>query len=89
MNECRFHVWPLSNGSHFFCRIVGWCTVNRGVWGLTDMPQLHAALKAQGVKVEADVRPAWGAQGYGDQFKLWDPEGNKIELRCYMTPRQV
>ena len=49
----------------------------------TDMNKLHADLKAQGVRIEETVRPAWGAQGYGEQFKLWDPEGNKIELRCY------
>ena len=55
----------------------------------TDLQQLRAALQAKGVSVEADVRPAWGAQGYGEQFKLWDPEGNKIELRCYTTPHQT
>ena len=53
------------------------------VLGSTDMNSLHADLKAKGVRVEETVRPAWGAQGYGEQFKLWDPEGNKIELRCY------
>jgi len=50
------------------------------------MHQLHTELKAKGVKVEDEVRPAWGAQGYGQQFKLWNPEGNKIELSCYTTP---
>ena len=55
------------------------------VLGPTDMNKLHADLKAQGVRIEENVRPAWGAQGYGEQFKLWDPEGIKIELRCY-TP---
>jgi len=59
------------------------------VLGPTNMQELHAALQAKGVRVEADVRPAWGAQGYGEQFKLWDPEGNKIELRCYTTPHQT
>ena len=54
------------------------------VVGATDMHQLHAELKAKGITVEDTVRPAWGAQGYGRQFKLWDPDGNKIELRCYM-----
>ena len=49
----------------------------------TDMHQLHAELQAKGIKVEETVRPAWGAQGYGQQFKLWDPDGNKIELRSY------
>jgi catechol 2,3-dioxygenase-like lactoylglutathione lyase family enzyme len=53
------------------------------VLGPTDMKQLHAELQAKGIRVEEAVRPAWGAQGYGQQFKLWDPEGNKIELRCY------
>ena len=53
------------------------------VLGPTDMEELHADLKAKGIKVEENVRPAWGAQGYGKQFKLWDPDGNKIELRCY------
>ncbi|MFQ6030602.1 MAG: VOC family protein [Dehalococcoidia bacterium] len=53
------------------------------VLGPTDMKKLHADLKSQGVRIEEEVRPAWGAQGYGEQFKLWDPEGNKIELRCY------
>jgi catechol 2,3-dioxygenase-like lactoylglutathione lyase family enzyme len=33
------------------------------VLGPTDMYQLHTALKAKGVKVEDDVRPAWGRKG--------------------------
>jgi catechol 2,3-dioxygenase-like lactoylglutathione lyase family enzyme len=53
------------------------------VLGPTDMKELHSELKAKGIRVEEEVRPAWGAQGYGQQFKIWDPEGNKIELRCY------
>ena len=53
------------------------------VLGPTDMEMLHAELKAKGIRLEEDVPPAWGAQGYGQQFKIWDPEGNKIELRCY------
>jgi catechol 2,3-dioxygenase-like lactoylglutathione lyase family enzyme len=57
------------------------------VLGPTDMHQLHAELKAKGVRVEDKVHSAWGAQGYGQQFKIWDPDGNKIELRCY-TPIQ-
>ena len=50
------------------------------------MHQLRTALKAKGVKVEDEVRPAWEAQGYGQQCKLWDPEENTIELRWYTTP---
>ena len=33
------------------------------VLGPTDMHQRHTALKAKGVKVEDDVRPAWGRKG--------------------------
>ena len=55
------------------------------VLGPTDMATLHSDLKGRGIRVEEEVRPAWGAQGYGQQFKIWDPEGNKIELRCYST----
>ena len=53
------------------------------VLGPTDMNSLHAELIAKGIKTEEQARPAWGAQGFGEQFKIWDPEGNKIELRCY------
>ena len=53
------------------------------VLGPTDMESLHAELTAKGIPVEGEVRPAWGAQGYGQQFKIWDPDGNKIELRSY------
>ena len=57
------------------------------VLGPTDMHHLHAELKTKGIQVEEVVRPAWGARGYGQQFKLWDPDGNKIELRCYTDPQ--
>jgi len=59
------------------------------VLGPTDMKKLHAELKAKGIQVEETVRPAWGAQGYGQQFKIWDPEGNKIELRCYAALNEI
>ena len=59
------------------------------VLGPTDMHRLHAELKARGIQVEDTVRPAWGAQGYGQQFKLCDPDGNKIELRCYRDPQSA
>ena len=58
------------------------------VLGPTDMEMLHAELKAKGIRVEEEVRPAWGAQGYGQQFKIWDPDGNKIELRCYTAHQE-
>ena len=58
------------------------------VLGPTDMKKLHSDLKAKGVRIEEEVLKAWGAQGYGEQFKIWEPESNKpednkIELRCY------
>jgi len=59
------------------------------VLGSTDMHQLRTALKAKGVKVEDEVRPAWGAQGYGQEGKLWEPEGNTIELRCCTAPSET
>ena len=27
--------------------------------------------------------PCCSSELRGEQFKIWDPEGNKIELRCY------
>ena len=51
----------------------------------TDMEEVRRRLKSMGVQVEAEVRPAFGAQGMGQQFKIVDPLGNKIELRSYMS----
>ncbi len=53
------------------------------VLGPTDMNKLYEELKAKGIHMDGDVHPAWGALGMGQQFKIWDPEGIKIELRCY------
>ena len=47
----------------------------------TDMDMLRLELKSKGVEVDDDVHTAWGAQGYGQQFKFIDPEGNKVDLR--------
>ena len=80
--ETIIDIRPVSSGEMVTPNMDHYCLV----LGPTDMHQLHAALQAKGVRVEEDVRPAWGAQGYGQQFKIWDPEGNKIELRCYTTP---
>ncbi|MBM3943515.1 MAG: hypothetical protein FJ316_11480 [SAR202 cluster bacterium] len=49
----------------------------------TDMPALMSRLETQGVKVAGPVSPRWGSHGNGPSFYLWDPEGNKIELKCY------
>ena len=57
------------------------------VLGATDMTKLFEELKSKGIQMDGDVHPAWGAQGMGQQFKIWDPEGIKIELRCYDEPQ--
>ena len=53
------------------------------VLGPTDMNKLYEELKSKGIPMDGEVHPAWGAQGYGQLFKILDPEGIKIELRCY------
>ena len=77
--EAIIDIRPDPSGDNVTPNVDHYCLV----LGPTDMKQLHSDLKAKGVKIEESVRPAWGAQGYGEQFKIWDPEGNKIELRCY------
>ncbi|MSQ06920.1 MAG: hypothetical protein EXR54_07160 [Dehalococcoidia bacterium] len=49
----------------------------------TDMAALMDNLKARGITVAGPVSPRWGSAGNGPSFYLWDPEGNKIELKCY------
>ena len=39
------------------------------VLGPTDMHQLHAELKAKGVRVEEEVRPAWVPRGMASRSK--------------------
>lgn len=81
--ETIIDIRPIAAGERVTPNMDHYCLV----LGPTDMHHLHAALRAQGIPVEEAVRPAWGAQGYGQQFKLWDPDGNKIELRCYTGPQ--
>ena len=78
--ETIIDIRPVAPGERVTPNMDHYCLVV----GATDMHHLHAELKAEGIRVEETVRPAWGAQGYGQQFKLWDPDGNKIELRCYI-----
>ena len=50
----------------------------------TDMVALQKELRSQGLEVEeAEAHTAFGAGGMGMQFKLKDPNGHKLELRCY------
>jgi catechol 2,3-dioxygenase-like lactoylglutathione lyase family enzyme len=81
--ETIIDIRPIAAGERLTPNMDHYCLV----LGPTDMHRLHAELKTKGIQVEDVVRPAWGAQGYGEQFKLWDPDGNKIELRCYTGPK--
>ena len=50
----------------------------------TDMVALQQELREKGIEVEdREAHYAFGAAGMGWQFKLWDPNGHKLELRCY------
>ena len=50
----------------------------------TDMVVLQQELREKGIEVEdREAHYAFGAEGMGWQFKLWDPNGHKVELRCY------
>jgi glyoxylase I family protein len=75
--ETIIDIRPMATGARVPPNMDHYCLVV----GATDMHQLDAELKAKAIKVEDTVRPAWGAQGYGQQFKRWDPDGNTIELR--------
>ena len=54
----------------------------------TNMEELRLSLKSKGIVVDDNVHAAWGAQGLGQQFKFVDPDGNKVELRCYEAAGQ-
>lgn len=77
--ESIIDIRPIGAGERVTPNMDHYCLV----LGPTDMHPLHAELKANGIQVEDTVRPAWGMQDYGQQFKLWDPHRNKTELRCY------
>jgi catechol 2,3-dioxygenase-like lactoylglutathione lyase family enzyme len=81
-SETLIDIRPIAAGERGTPNMDHYCLV----LGPTDMHRLHAELQAKGLQVENTIRPAWGAQGYGQQCKLWDPDGNKIELRCYTAP---
>ncbi len=49
----------------------------------TDMQKLLDELRSRGLRAEGPVSPRWGARGNGPSFYTWDPDGNKIELKCY------
>ena len=47
------------------------------------MEALLEDLRSRNVAVEGPVSPRLGARGNGPSFYIWDPDGNKIELKCY------
>ncbi len=49
-----------------------------------DMDALFARLQQQGVRVQGTVGSRWGARGDGPAFTIFDPDGNKIEVKSYL-----
>jgi extradiol dioxygenase family protein len=49
----------------------------------TDLEALAADLVRRGVTVDGTPGRRWGAQGYGRSLYVRDPDGNKVELKCY------
>jgi catechol 2,3-dioxygenase-like lactoylglutathione lyase family enzyme len=49
----------------------------------TDLVELAAALKRQGVRVVQEPVSRWGARGQATSIYILDPDENEIEIRCY------
>ena len=49
-----------------------------------DMEAMLAELRAKGVEIAGQVGARWGAKGDGPSFFIRTPEGNRVELKCYM-----
>jgi catechol 2,3-dioxygenase-like lactoylglutathione lyase family enzyme len=48
-----------------------------------DFEAFQKHLTEQGVKIEEGPGRRWGARGYGMSVYFSDPDGNRIEVRCY------
>ena len=70
---------PSAGSTHDSDNIDHFCLVVES----TDMDKLMQELQSKGLKTQGPVAPSFGAQGRGPRFYTWDPDGNKIELRCY------
>ncbi len=49
----------------------------------TDIEALAAELQGKGVTIDGKPGRRWGAQGPGMSVYVRDPDGNKVELKCY------
>jgi catechol 2,3-dioxygenase-like lactoylglutathione lyase family enzyme len=50
-----------------------------------NMGALLEQLREQGVRVQGSVGSRWGARGDGLAFSIFDPDGNKIEIKSYSS----
>lgn len=55
----------------------------------TDMDALVGELRAKGVQVNGQPGQRWGAQGRGPSVYIKDPDGNTVELKCYVPVAEV
>lgn len=58
------------NEDHFCLRIEPW-----------RPDEIVARFRAAGIRIEEAPHTRYGADGYGPSLYLWDPEGNKLELK--------
>jgi catechol 2,3-dioxygenase-like lactoylglutathione lyase family enzyme len=49
----------------------------------TDLAQLAADLKSQGVILVQEPVSRWGARGQATSIYIQDPDQNEVEIRCY------
>jgi catechol 2,3-dioxygenase-like lactoylglutathione lyase family enzyme len=48
-----------------------------------DFEAFQNHLTEHGVRIEEGPGRRWGARGYGQSVYFRDPDGNRIEVRCY------
>jgi catechol 2,3-dioxygenase-like lactoylglutathione lyase family enzyme len=49
----------------------------------TDFEAFQKHLSERGVTIDEGPGRRWGARGYGMSVYFVDPDGNRIEVRCY------